>query len=165
MELGIVKVGATTAKKMKTAMAPTTAPISGRPRSVEIRERRATRSSVIAMGAARVVLAMKVSLEPRTGRIAPPGPEMSRLADALLCALEHRGGVIGRDDRGSGGNCPAATESEVPTVLQPERVHRLVALEVGLLIDGEDDLLVDDGLSEVGVHVERADLRARTRLL
>src|SRR5271166_4288111 len=93
---------------------------------------------------------------------AQPFPYSAR---ADLGELGHSFGVIlGYEERA--GQHWLATTDRVPVgVVQPQHVDRLIALDIGLLIDRKLYLALRDQIDRHGAHVERADLRLRARRL
>jgi hypothetical protein len=64
-----------------------------------------------------------------------------------------------------GGRCPDLRIQAFTFVLvEPESADRQVAPQVGLLVDGELDAAVLDGLDEVLVEVEGRDLGLAARI-
>ena len=59
----------------------------------------------------------------------------------------------------------AAADVVAVAEVEPQRRNRQVALDVGLLVDGELDAAVLDGLRRIGAQVEGHDLSLTARLL
>src|SRR5882724_3493187 len=73
---------------------------------------------------------------------------------------------VGLVDKGRAGQYGLLAAAAVVAVrlVEPERVDRQVALEVGLLVDGELDGALLDGGDEVRVEVEGGDLGLAARV-
>src|SRR5437868_2423373 len=82
-------------------------------------------------------------------RPASPGPPL----DERL----QRGGVLLGDDRGAGEHRTPTAEDVAIGLQQPQLVHGVVTLEVGLLVNGEPDGTRLDQGEELLIQVERAD--------
>src|SRR5918911_516041 len=139
--------GATAKKSTATAIAPISAPTSGRPRKLAVAERVATRSSVGVV--VTVVISDHLPRSPRAVR-----GELGDLPDVGLV-----------DERRARRDVVAAAERVAVRLVQPERVDGLVALHVGLLVDGPFDGAVLDRRDELLVRVEGPDLRRAARSL
>src|SRR4051794_24279709 len=145
------KAGATAKKSTATARAPMSAPTSGRPRMLAAAERVTTRSS------AGVVVRVAISdhLPPSSATSTRAvGGELGDLRDVRLV-----------DERRPGRDVLPAAERVAVRLVEPQRVDRLVTLQVGLLVDGPVDGAVLDGRDELLVGVEGADLRRAAGLL
>src|SRR5699024_935531 len=146
MELGWRITGAMSAKKANIAIAAMTAPNSGRIIRPWKRPVDFLRSSV-AVGAAGAVVVMCRLLSHRGGG----SPH------ALLGVLGDLCGLVLRDDRGARQHQLAPSDLESAVGGEPDRVHGLVALQVGLLVDDEGEVAVGEALGDLGVHVEGSD--------
>src|SRR3954467_9291521 len=80
------------------------------------------------------------------------------LASAPLGVRGDGVGVGPVDDRWTGEHRLAAPENVTVALVQPQLVDGLIALQVGLLVDGELDAAVLDRADQVTVQVEGGDL-------
>src|SRR5919198_1650084 len=92
------------------------------------------------------------------GAAAGPAPQAPKLARAPLRELADDVDVALVDDERPGQRRLAAAEDVAVVLVQPQRVDGLVALQVGLLVDGPLQLTGLDLGRDLGVEVERADL-------
>ena len=88
-----------------------------------------------------------------------PAARGSRIPRPLSCQRERRG--LARHEVRAGRDDLAARGEEAVARLLGQHHDRHVALQVGLLVDGEQDAAVLDRLEHLGLEVERADLDAR----
>src|SRR5215213_2739053 len=156
-----------TAKYRKTMSAATIAPTSGRRRTAASRACSPTRSSRVLLGSATGGGAAVVLMCPpracgpdERGGVRPRAGPHRRSASAVLGELQHRVGVVLRDDRGTGVDRLTATDVVAVQDLEVDPGNAEVALDIGLLVDRERELAADDVLHHVGVHVEGSDLDA-----
>src|SRR5699024_4051288 len=131
------KDGATARKSTATTTAPMRAPTSGRARTRFTAPFASTRSSVSGVAGALMTRSL-LQQQIDVLLVHEGGPGQDRLATA---------------DRGALGRP------------QPQRVHGLVALDVGLLVDRPDDVAVLDRLQRLVVEVEGGHLRVAAGLV
>src|SRR6266545_2514184 len=144
--------GERVAKKVKTAIAPTTAPSSGRISSRRSRPTWATRSSAVVTA---------VVMVPPCGRRGARGRPATTSACALVRVLGDRVGVGLVDEARSGQRRLAATDHVGVGLVEVQVRDRQVPLQVRLLVDREQDLAGLDRGEHVLVQVERGELRLR----
>src|SRR6266545_2727832 len=143
------RLPATSEKNTHTMIAPATAPSSGRLSRRRRSPARRTRSSAWGPAGASVTAML---LLPSWGRSGPSADDPDRLpsglADALLAEVDHLRGVRLLDERRTGLHDPGRDDT-VLLVLGQEH-DRQVALQVLLLVDGEQHLAVGDRLQHLG---------------
>src|SRR5918997_2947776 len=127
---------ATTAKNTKTSIAPATAPSSGRASSLPRMPTLRTRSSA---GGVAVV-----KIFPLSEWGATVGPHQEALPDALLAQLDDLLGVLLRHERRSRQRLRGGDRAVLGVLGKVDDGQ--VALQVLLLVDGEDHVAVPDGL-------------------
>src|SRR4051795_1096934 len=81
-----------------------------------------------------------------------------RAADGAAAELDRLGGVRARDEVRAGGDDAALLREQAVARALGQQGHRQVALEIGLLVDGEADPPGAHRAEHVGAEVERPDL-------
>src|SRR6266536_4902692 len=142
------------AKKMNTTMAPIREPSSGLSSSRRSGPTRATRSSAATAGVV-MVPAMGYLQERWRGPGPPPPTGSTGSGGGQL--LDRGRVVLGHQVRSGQHRLPATEDVQVGLV-EGQHDHRQVALEVGLLVHGEQDLAALYRLGHVRVQVEGGQL-------
>src|SRR6266699_1723574 len=136
------------AKKIQTAIAPATAPSSGRLTSLRSRPTLTSRSST---GRPPVVVVAP-------GLLMAFAPCRPGSADSLLAQVQHLRRRVLEHEARAGQDDAAATGHQQVLLVKGEEQDRQVALEELLLVDREEHVALVDGRQGFRREVERAEL-------